>query len=67
MKDWEELVDTLKEKGLEVVAASYDGVLRVTVSSWRKDDLETLLKLYGKITATVVESAPGTTTISVVL
>ncbi len=65
MKHWEEVVGALREKGLEVVSATYDGTLRVTVPSRRKDDLETLLKLYGRVTAIVVESAPGTTTVSV--
>ncbi len=65
MKHWEEVVGALREKGLEVVNATYDGTLRVTVPSWRKDDLETLLKLYGRVTAIVVESMPGTTTVSV--
>ncbi len=57
----------MREKGLEVIDATYDGTLRVTVPSWRKDDLETLLKLYGWVTAIVVESMPGTTTVSVQL
>ncbi len=64
---WEQIVDEIKMKGLEVKGATYDGVLRVTVPSWRKDDLETLLKLYGWVTAIVVESMPGTTTVSVQL